>query len=228
MKALISQPFGLGDHIFTVSIARDLIKKGMEVVYPVQGHYLDGNRRAYPDIQWVHVDDIDKGLLEIKRKEVAGGYEVYPLRWANEILRLPYKDCMKAKYLWYGMNWRDWSKNAMWLRDEQRERRLVDLLVATGDYTLVNRFFRGDASGVVDIRVEGNIVDMRNIDGFSLYDWAMVIEGAKEIHTVSTSILYILELLKVKPVVNLYKRFPDEKDHRNYDYLLKNNKYRLL
>ena len=71
-------------------------------------------------------------------------------------------------------------------------------------------------------------MDMRNIDGFSLYDWAMVIEGAKEIHTVSTSILYILELLKVKPVVNLYKRFPDEKDHRNYDYLLKNNKYRLL
>lgn len=228
MKALISQPFGLGDHIFTVTIARDLIKKGMEVVYPVQGHYLEGNKRAYPDIQWVHVDEIDNGLLEIKRKEKAGGYEVYPLRWANEILRLPYKDCMKAKYLWYGWNYRDWTKNAQWARNSETEAKLAELVGATGEYTLVNRYFRGDASGVADIRVEGNVVEMRNIEGFSLFDWGQVIENASQIHTVSTSILYMLEMMLFNHVIHLYKRWPDERDHRNYQYLLRDNRYKLL
>jgi hypothetical protein len=65
---------------------------------------------------------------------------------------------------------------------------------------------------------------MRQIEGFSLFDWAKVLEGAKEIHTVSTSVLYILDLLETGPV-HVYVRAPNEKDHSFYDYIFTDSKF---
>jgi hypothetical protein len=54
----------------------------------------------------------------------------------------------------------------------------------------------------------------------------MVIEKASEIHTVGTSINYIIELLELKAKeVVLYKRLPDETHYQNYDYILKRHNY---
>ena len=67
---------------------------------------------------------------------------------------------------------------------------------------------------------------MRSIPGFSLFDWSLVIEKATEIHTVGTSINYLIELLEIegKEVV-LYKRLPDENHYENYDYILEKHSY---
>ena len=49
------------------------------------------------------------------------------------------------------------------------------------------------------------------IEGFSLLDWAKIIEEAKEIYTASTSNLYILENLPLKATkVSIYPRKPRE------------------
>ncbi len=32
-----------------------------------------------------------------------------PLRWANEIMRVPYQDCMRAKYDWLKLDWKKWK-----------------------------------------------------------------------------------------------------------------------
>ena len=67
---------------------------------------------------------------------------------------------------------------------------------------------------------------MTSISGFSLFDWHLVIEKATEIHTVGTSINYLIELLDINSKeVNLYKRLPDENHFHNYDYILKRHKY---
>jgi hypothetical protein len=56
------------------------------------------------------------------------------------------------------------------------------------------------------------------MEGYSLFDWAAVMEQAVEIHTVSTSIIYLLELLHLR--AHIYIRRPDERSHSYYDYLL--------
>jgi hypothetical protein len=67
---------------------------------------------------------------------------------------------------------------------------------------------------------------MITIPGFSLFDWYLVIEKATEIHTVGTSINYIIELLEIESKnVFLYKRLPDENHFQNYDYILKRHSY---
>jgi hypothetical protein len=67
---------------------------------------------------------------------------------------------------------------------------------------------------------------MITIPGFSLFDWYLVIEKATEIHTVGTSINYIIELLEIESEnVFLYKRLPDENHFQNYDYILKTHSY---
>ena len=52
-------------------------------------------------------------------------------------------------------------------------------------------------------------------------DWGRVIENASAMHTVGTSINYIIELLPTKArQIHLYPRIPQEKNFDNYDYLL--------
>ena len=42
------------------------------------------------------------------------------------------------------------------------------------------------------------VIDLEIIDGFSLFDWCKVIENAQEIHTVHTSMPYLIDKLDIK------------------------------
>jgi hypothetical protein len=58
-------------------------------------------------------------------------------------------------------------------------------------------------------------INMDILDGFTLFDWAKIIENASEIHTVSTSNLFLLETLNLSAnKVNIYPRRPRE---NNFD-----------
>ena len=48
------------------------------------------------------------------------------------------------------------------------------------------------------------IVNLAYIEGFTLLDWGKVIESASEIHTVSTSLIYMIEVLYKKPMQNIH------------------------
>jgi hypothetical protein len=139
---------------------------------------------------------------------------------------------MRSKYDMYGVDWRDWNKYNNYQRDMNREKRLFESLGLTeGEpFTLINRTFRTDLSKRADIRVSNGLkqVEMRYIEGYSLFDWSYTIQQATEIHTVSTSIIYLLEMLELKAKhIGIYIRRPDETSHEYYDYILRSHDYTL-
>ena len=63
---------------------------------------------------------------------------------------------------------------------------------------------------------------MKPIDGYTLLDWAGIIENASAIHTVNTSIMYLLETLELSTDnIHVYSRNENGKDFIKVDYLFK-------
>lgn len=221
-KVCVLQPFGLGDVIFCQTLVHSF--KGYDIVWPVKDCFVDDLNRAYPDIKFISEKESPVNL-KIKRDCNINGYRVIPIRWSDTIRRVPYHHVMRAKYDMYRIKWQSWKDRAMWVRDTKREDSLYELLGLNGKpYTLVNTTFGCDFKGKINIVATGEIVNMRVIPGYSLFDWAKVIEEASEIHTVSTSLLYILDLLETSKV-NIYIRKPNEVNHSNYSYIFTNQKF---
>ena len=60
---------------------------------------------------------------------------------------------------------------------------------------------------------------MSEVPRYSLFDWTLVISHAVEIHTVSTAILFMLEMLPLNQPINLYCRKPIEQNFSFVDYI---------
>jgi len=215
------QRWGIGDIIFEMTLVKAFNEP---IMWVVELSFLEGLKRAYPDIQFTHLPNLPLGYDDQRREDYRVGTNHFlPLRWADVMLNLPYMHCMKAKYLLYGLDWQDWKRDAMFQRDKEQETRLQTVLgIRSGEpYNLINRTFRTNNTGKADILYYNGLrnIEMSTLEGFSLFDWAAIIENATEIHTVSTSIIYILELLELKIPIHLYPRLPDEGDFKNVDYL---------
>jgi hypothetical protein len=218
----------LGDAIWSQTLIKEL-SNGKPIIWGTESQFVEGLQRAYPDVFWIDVKALNPDYQHFKIDCIIGGVRVIPIGHSNAIMKVPYKEVMKAKYDMYSMDWKTW-KDTMYKRDFGRERRLYEELgLEYGEkYNLINNRFRSDESGVVDIKLENNYknIQMKKIKGYSLFDWSYVVENATEIHTVGSSINYILELLELKTdVIHLYKRLPDENHYHNYDYILKRHKY---
>jgi hypothetical protein len=222
------QAFGLGDILFCQHIARQWLKTGAKIIWGVDSYYVNIGKH-FPDIIF-----IDKKHLaidyNIKHIASVGNIQIIPLRWANEILELPYKDCMKAKYMLMGLDWQDWNKFS-WLPDKEAESKLyyeVLQLKENEQYNFISHLFRGDQSGMSAISVDNGLrnVYLTPMSEFTLIDWSMVIMRATNIHAVGSAINYLMEMLPLNAKeVHLYPRKPEEKDFRNYDYILRQHKY---
>lgn len=237
MTIIPNQFFGLGDIIWEQTLVRR-IANGNPILWPVMPQFVEGLNRAYPDITFVNYLSMPlnyerKDQYEVTLPEI-GDCTVLPLRWADNILKVPYSDCMKSKYMLYGMDWREWKEQAMWKRNEDHERTLcqtLDTYPLNPDYTLVNTTFGSNSQLKVEIPVRGiHMTTMPELFGrqISLFDWGAAIEQVGAIHTVSTSIIYLLEQLDIEAKeVHLYPRKPHETDFRNIEYILQKHKYVL-
>lgn len=68
---------------------------------------------------------------------------------------------------------------------------------------------------------------MEYLPGFTLLDWAKVIENAEVIHAVSSSTFYLFEILNLKAeVINLYSRNNGMDDFKYIEKLM-TKKYKL-
>lgn len=223
------QTFGLGDCLYCQTLVKKLAKSGDKILWPVESHFAEGLNRAYPDVTFIDKRHVN---FNFDRMEdfVDGECRILPIRWADQILRVPYTQCMSSKYTLYNLDWMDWREQAGWVHDIKKQKELSKLLGLNfgGEYTLVNKFFGSNSQYSADIHpIDGLFqVEMRTIPGFSLFDWSHIIANATNIHTVSTSIIYILEMLNIEAKeVHLYVRKPIETDFRNIDYLLQRHKY---
>lgn len=223
MKIYPLQSFGIGDIIFCQSLAAHWRGEGYHVVWGTEPQFVEGLTRAYHDVTFLdkRVLNIDYNIKD-KRPYLDG--VIAPIRWADQILRLPYTDCMRAKYMLYDLDYNIWRRNAMPFRDIDKERKLAELLGATGEYNLVSSHFGSDSRFNANISVDNGLpnIEMRTMKGYSLFDWCYIIENATNIHTVSSSIVYLLEILKLQAKeVHLYGRSIEPKTwYQNIEYLL--------
>lgn len=204
-KLLILQARGLGDILFLVPLVRALMEEGNEITWPIDDEYF-GISVHFMDLNMVH-----KSTIHINYEAKGGTCEyghIIPYRFASELQGLPLTSCMKAKYSLYHHDWKMW-RQLRFQRYKDKEIRLAELIGALGDYILVNRFYGEVARGmqITPELPEGKkIIEMRTIPRYTLIDWCTVIENATEIHTASTSLLYILEILTLEMPIHFYKR----------------------
>lgn len=225
MQIIINQFFGIGDVIFCQNIAKRFMDMGHSITWPVLPHFLEGLQRAYPKITFV---DMNSLRMDYERQDEHdwNGYRVVPLRFSDSLTGGTYDQCMASKYQLFGWNYSDWKDGAMWYIDNDR---CEDLYFSLGleigeQYNLINCVYQSDFKGNKPIHVNNGFVNvnMREIEGFSLFDWAFVLMNAENIHTVSTSLFYLLELLPLSGRVHLYPR-PNDPKFKHIDYLFTKN-----
>ncbi len=220
---VVSQPAGLGDIIYSMTLIRRLAAPSYKVLWPVLSHFVEGCQRAYPDVtfipkEWCPVD------LTMKKDIEFNLYRYIPIRWSDGWKGLPYTENMKSKYSMYDMDYRTWKELSFFRRDLEREKRLMEILgLKEGEkFNLINKFFGSNSQYQCDIEIKNEYknIEISSLDGFSLFDWSSIIENASEIHVANSSILYLLEILNFKAKeVHLYCRKPIEKDFSFTDYL---------
>lgn len=215
MKILINQPWGIGDIIFCMTIARRWIKEGHSILWPVLPQFVSQLQRAYPDITFCDWRNV-KADYNRRDEHDWNNYRVVPLRWNVEIMNVPYHRCMETKYTMFNLDFKGWKELAMWNRTEKE-----DELFAWANrkpYRVINRTFGSDGKMEVEIESRSSDIIMMPSNKYSLFDWAKVLENATEIHTVSTSILYLLEILDINCPIHLYPR-PTDPHFKQVDYL---------
>lgn len=227
MTIIPQQFFGLGDCIFIQSLLKQ-VAEGNKILYPVLPQFIDGLQSAYPDVTF-----IDYRLLNInyesKQEVKTLNHRILPIRYANEIMRVDYSQCMSSKYSLYGIDFNTW-RDVKPQRNKREGELLASLNIGTDMNGLLNKFnlispyYGSNSQFKLDIEPDNGLpnVYMSSIPGYSLFDWQLVIERATNIYAVSSSIVYLLELLDLKAdEVHLYGRH-HERDtwYKNIEYLL--------
>lgn len=236
-KVVVNQTWGLGDILYIERIYAYLAGLGLRVIAPVQDQYV-----------WIqeHIPYVDFR----KQSEFAMDYERFdfgplvadgktqadtlylPTRFSDQIHRglMPHDSSasrywMTDKYRVLGLDPSAWLGLTL-VRNRGREEMLKEMVLQDieGDYDFCNLSYHNMNNHRLSpslIRGSGRpMVEMRRIDGYTMVDWSGVIEGARSVHTVSTSVLYMVHPLH-RPGVDfhLYPRLPETGFYTVEDFL---------
>lgn len=224
-EIIINQFFGIGDILFIEPIMRYYFQQGHKVTVPILYKYLDIQRNI------PYVNFVDKNFYNIDYEEQkiieTDNHIILPMRWSKEFFNSPLKETMRNKYRMVGIELEEW-RNLTWLRHRWREKLLREILCINNNekYNLINCNFFSFENKTTKINCENNYrnIEMRFIPGFNLLDWANVIENAENIHSVNTSILFLLESLNLKAKeIHLYSRNVNGEDFIQTEYLRSKN-----
>jgi hypothetical protein len=228
---IINQPFGMGDYIFCNSIGNMFVDQGYNVIWPVESVYAPIAKH------FKSIAIVDKALININYSLPmdfsTSGTRIIPLRFADSLCRVPYTDCMKSKYMYFGMDWKDWKSKCRITRDMPNEFKLFfDILgLKEGEqYNLISEQFTTGGLKSNPIIVNNGLrnISMGFIPGFTLIDWLTVMQNATYIFAVASSNIYVFELFPMKAEkIHLYIRRPNEQNHKNYEYILEKPIYVL-
>jgi len=225
----IHQPWGIGDLIFIQKIVGLFRQRGHDVVVPVRPDLLWAQQHlGRPGIRYLDM------TASFEMREEFAQLTAYAERltpdgaikgaWETDrLLFLPLGPCYKwcgepnwmlSKYAVLDLDGSDWASHVRVVRDRERERRLLTQLeIRDGEpFCLVN----GQGSlKQLKLSVEGiRNVQMRILDGFTLFDWAAVVERASAIATIDTSLVLLIEVLKPSvPLAVVSRHDPPHFDH---------------
>jgi hypothetical protein len=213
---IVNQFLGLGDILYLVPLIRHWMNLGHDIIWPIADEYFD-IKQNFPDIQFVRKSDWHMNYEVQQEYNFAwkyGNYRVKPLRW-NRSLRL--EDAMTTKYTMNGVDDGMW-RQLYWQRDYQKEQQLKDLLNIKGEYQLIFTEFGNVTDGGANSKIIGPMGGLQRIyvrkhPDYNLLDWSGIIENASVIHAVSSSCIYLFEILNLKAKeVHLYSRRLGQKD----------------
>jgi len=243
-KVIIKQPAGLGDIFFCLKLAYTFHKGlGCDIIWPVIPQYKwIKDYIKFPFIEFVSQEDeyplkhqIDRILFSgivpnitiLEVEENGNKYLLVPLQHADWVF--PEISVMDAKYKLVNLDPDNWQEFFEFERNSEKENKLyyeVLGLTDESEYTLVNKQFGSPPdtriSPYIDISQFTNIVEMSYIEGYTIFDWCKVIENAQEIHTVDTSINYIIDKLNPKGKLEIYSRFTPP-DYKHIKHIFKAN-----
>jgi hypothetical protein len=235
MRYIFNQFQGLGDILFCEPIAKHYYNNGEnEIIWPIAGDFL-WLQEYFPYINFVNWQEFNFPYESTYHGQVTENEFHVPLRFANPIVRNlhphDYSDqfhTMIDKYRMVNLPLDMW-KTMTWIRNTQREDELYNMLVHDTNYILVNNMW---SDGVLNIQINNpdnhQVVYMNRVSGYTMLDWAKVIENADQIYTVSTSNLFLIETLSIKATdVYIYPRLPRE---NNFDGILEfvNKNFKLI
>lgn len=203
-RALIKQPAGIGDIFFCQKIAKKIQDQGYEIIWPV-----------IPEFLWIK--DYIEGIVfcDINEQRLFEYDIIFSLEDADKLF--PNISVMEAKYELAGLRWDNWCDHFKFNRnvDKREDDLFYDVLKLTDDskYALKNFHFASPPhEQICEAAMQANTnglqeICMSNIVGFTLLDWAKVIERAQTIHTVETSINYIIEKVNVTNDLHMYSKW---------------------
>lgn len=207
---VIKQPLGLGDVFYLQKMAFKYLDKGWQVVWPLSDNILWVSEYILgPSFCSLHDNFIGKDLyyngeFKIEKDDV--------LFLSPDGYRVPGMRIMNSKYELIDSSDEDWFNYFNFIRNYKKENILYyDILKLNNnsEYVFVNKMANIEIkySDVIDnITFKYPVIEMQVIPGFTLFDWCKVIENAKEIHTVHTSINYVIDKLDIKAsVYNMYQ-----------------------
>lgn len=235
-KIVVNQFFGLGDILFIEPIYRYLTSLNLEVIAPIQDGYIWlKDHIDYVNFKKMSEFDMDYerfdfGLLKMKG-EIINDTLYLPTRFSDQIFRdlKPHdssasKYWMTDKYRVIGLNVDEW-RNISFKRNYEKENKLKEIILGDiTEYDFFNPFFQNSLNIDVGLEsiVQGNLplIKMNKIDGFSMIDWSSIIEGARKVHTVSTSLLYMIQsIYQSGKEYHLYPRLPEKAFYTIDDFL---------
>ena len=200
---LIYQPLALGDILWVQGIVDHFIEQGYDVVYPVGDVYYDMVSKYInkQGLTWYNASN------DYPMKQIAGvtsplknDDQMYmPLHAADNYVNAP---LMLGKYAYAQLPVpNDYRNHFDIIRDAGREAKLIETYGITPDTIIINECFGSppdipirhaislDTSSPVHYMSISD--DIKN--GFCLFDWIGALQIAKAIHTVGTSICYIID-----------------------------------
>jgi len=226
---LIHQQQGIGDLLFIQKIVRKYSDDGFEVICPILNQhkivrqYFSTESARYPLIS-------EKGVLletfdfarehvylvtqcethfgdSLFTKPIDAGDFVF-LALGPSYKRLPGDGIMRSKYRLAGIDSTGWQDFVTMKRDLAGENSLLKLLGLdkNSQYTLINEY---SSNGRIEIKDPGDAIYMRQIKGYTLFDWLSVLEGCSRLVTVDTSLVLLAEVfLKKNILAYLISKWP--------------------
>lgn len=201
-----------------MQIVDNYIEQGYVVHFPVGDLYYDQIKKSINKEKLIWYRESDDFPL----KHLYGTYmpmhvdnDIYiPVSFANYMF--PNAPLLISKLILTNTQIENWWNSFEIDRDENKEKKLIETYGLTGEYILINEVFgtyeHSNPSSVNSINQNRNIkmhkmsFEQDRANGFSVFDWIKALQNAKEIHSVHTSITFLIDKYCHNNKIFMYER----------------------
>jgi len=231
MILYIRQSAGLGDILFLQKAVNKFVEANYRVVWPVIEHYQYlKNYNLSDKINYVSMNELSNEIRELYKSDIPIYNENY-VYIPFDRAKIPGRhfDFMEAKYKLVNLDFNDWQKYINFNRFPEREKLCKEKLGLNDNekFVFVNSLFASPPNIYKrDIVVETNFKIIEQQEGhlnqFNFFDLSWILENAEEIHTVETSLCYLIECLNTTNKLFVYGRIMNGiPQYSNFDYISK-------